>query len=353
MSEIEIVNEHMNDDAEEESETLEIPDWIQSKISKAINERKNNIRNIIQKENAIQKLNEHIANGTAPKSVVPNIKIHVSEKYQEDADKILEDLNKQYAKKLTEELVKIREKEFQDEQNKKKETFSKLRTDVTTTLEQLRNNRRYEGNIATYDRDRKGFINIFRLEAMSAEKEIRRDAFFKDKKKAEEQDRRNTAHAERQADSVMQDPIQNELKIIKDQLTKMEERIKNRNTPPRQPRNDDQRKPRKNTPPSHQKNYQKFNHKNQHPKGQGRQGYHQPHQYVRNQFNQNRRNFNHWRNQQNFNTWRNTQQINPWYRNIYHPRNGQGNGNQNFHHPYTNQMHQSGLIRPPFRKRHY
>jgi len=315
---------------EEEQELLEVPDWVQKACQKSVNERKNNIRLIIQRENALKKLHEHKANGTSPKSIVPSIKLHVSEKYQKDVDEFLDEINKEYSKKITDKLIEIREKELMDANKMKKETFNGIRTEIDTTMVQLRKRNGYEGNVRNYERDRKGYLNIFRLEAMNSEKEIRRTDYFREKNKAEVQDKKRAEQAEKQANNEMTDPIQKELQKIKDQLQK----IQNKYTGKFRPK-----------------------HKVHHPKGNGRRGYYQPPRLPQNFWIPPYRNYNNYRNngRRNYHeNWRNPNWRNNPNRQPRIPQN-QGseeeNGNRRPRRRYTNSTNRLESGQPNYRPR--
>ena len=253
-----------------------------------------------------------------------------------------------YANKLTEELKSIREKELHDANKKRKDTFMSLQEDIETTMENLKKNNSYEQDIATYERDRRGYINIFRLEARSTEKEIRRINYFKEKKNIEEKEKQITKENEETADETMTDPIQKELQLIKKQINQMQQKQENKIK---------NKKGHKNNQKHNNNNNKEKN--DYYPKGQRRGGYNQPQR--RNYWNQSYKKFgsynnnerknyyNNWRNsnndwRNNNNDWRNNRIKYHWRRNNnpIQQRNESGNGNQGPRHRYTNSTNQSG-----------
>ena len=325
-------DEEMEIDDDQDS-ILEVPDWVQRICQKSIDERKNNIRLIIQRENALKKLNEHMTKGTTPRSIIPTVKLHVSETYQQEVNSFMENIHKEYTKTIMEKLIEIRGKEVHDAQKMKRETFTKLRSELTTTMDQLRQRNGYDGNIQEYERDRKGYINIFRLEATEAEKSIRRSIYFKEKKRTEMEEKKRAERAEKQANLELMDPVQKQLQEIKDQLKSIQTNKNRQNT------------------------------RVNHPNGQGRKGKNQPwsrQSKLRKPLNRsnnfrntNRRNFDeNWRNRnRNRNNNRNSNRNNRQPPNRQNQQNGQGNGNQGRHRRYTSSTNRLASNRRNYRQR--
>lgn len=244
-------------------EVLELPDWVQDKLNESVNLRKNLCREIVNKEQAIVKINEHLANNTHPVSIIPNVKLHVSEKYQQTANQKVEELNKEYGNQILALLKSVREKELKDLKQKQQAVSSKLRQELRHTLQRMKDTSLYDGDI---DEDVNTYVRVYRYENRKGELAYRKAMFFKDLQRKERLAKSAEAEAQRKADMEMEDPmekIRNELSEIRSHL----QRIKSSRQNQKGPTDSRQTNNRNN----HRQSSRKSNKNNNSGKGGGRQ----------------------------------------------------------------------------------
>lgn len=363
-----VMSQNFSDESsgEEYDTKIVLPDWVQDKINETIILRKNLNKEVKSKEDAIIKINDHLAHDTHPKSIVPNVKLHVSAKFQPSADKTLETLNKQYASAILAKLKDIRTLELQEAKKETANLIKNLKEYFRTTLQKLKDQHLYNDNI---DDDISTYIKIYRLESNNQDKEYRQNLFFKQQKKNEEIAKKAAETAQQQADAEMEDPVAS----LRKELGEIKTVLSNLNKPSNNPQiNNNRRSSSRFRQNGNNNRNGNINNRNSNHNGNNNHGYNSRsnnngnnnrnnYNNNRNNYNNNRNNYNNNRNNYNNNNnnnnnrhrqqgngggqgqhYRNPQANNYRSNNSNNQRNGQGRGNQQRRQPYTNSTNPSG-----------
>ena len=262
-------NNTVTDTNNRDSNIVEVPDWVQKKLNDVVLSRTTLVKEFYAKHEAIKKLKEHQAQGTFPKSILPTVKLHVKDKYQNDVEKFLDEENKKYATNLLIHLVEIREKEVQDLDNEIKKIRVDIRKEILDDLtERVHNGIDIGGRPTSVA---KTYMDIYDLEKTRIEDTIRTKNFEKKKKQEEDAAKRAEEKARREAESALSST--GAMEKVLEKITNLEKSVhhlkgktKNNNNQKNQQQNN-----RKNKQPNN--NQQKNKKKNQQgnaPKGQGR-----------------------------------------------------------------------------------
>ena len=219
----------MGTDAKPEK-LLELPDWVQEKLNSTAKQRMKINHELIGKEQAIAKINDHLAKGTFPKSIIPNVKLHVSKQYQDSTCSFLNNLNKQYCLEILNHLKDIREKERVKLLADQGELFKNLQINLKDSLLQLKEAKIYDRTNEQLNEDYLNFVKIYKMETRNIERETRIFHFMKDKKLKEQKQAKAAEIAQSEADVAMSDPLQDlrlELKDIKNSIKNIRDCPKN------------------------------------------------------------------------------------------------------------------------------
>jgi len=332
-------NDDGGDIIDYEDDILTVPDWVQDLLQGYIKQRKSLVHKRMKKEEAIKKINSHIANNTCPRSIKPNIKLHVNKDLQNETNIFLQDLNQEYEKKILDHLLETREKELQAIKKEFGAILPKVKDDIQQTMQQLVSNKGLDGDPEHAQRDYHGYINIFMKETRECEKEIRRLNFFRNRKLEEERKEKAAKEALQEADIDMTDPIQRQIKELKDTVIKMQAENNRVQKKPQKHANLHKKKQH----PAPQRNFNSnWRKDSNHPNGTGRRTY----QNWKVQRPKHKNYSTNWRNRSNNS---NSNDRNNTARN----RNNQGHGreNQGRQQRYTNTTNRLESNRRSSRKR--
>ena len=105
---------NIDNQGEQEQNTGPLPKWLTDLTEKQKSSIKTLTLKHIRTSNAVDKLSQHLENGSAPKSLHVDIRLSVSPKYQESIDTTMQNARSAFQKSLIEALINTRRSELAD-----------------------------------------------------------------------------------------------------------------------------------------------------------------------------------------------------------------------------------------------
>lgn len=272
-----------------------LPTWIQDDFKDASNNINQLQDKIFNLKIALNGLEEHKRNNTAPRSLEIKISVMVNQRHQDDMDKIVHEATKSFQATILEGLITARKKELDDY----KANLNRIKDGFLTKMETRLNTLVVNDIINENDIDVSGIKNMihnsFESSLSQDRQEIGTKIYLNYLKKCRLQEKRRAEAEERNIERTLEDSTTAELKLriakIEKQLNPKQKKSSKKTNNPRTKENNSgmrnkTRAPgkqtfRKETPPipnrhtGHPKlNYNRSRQENQMapPKGSGRVG---------------------------------------------------------------------------------
>jgi len=116
---------------------VNIPDWVNNLVQTWLQEIGNLQRSIINKENAIARLEEHLSENTVPASLKINVVVKVTEERQENMDNIMRAAKETFHTTILHALKDIRSEELKKLKEDAAAKVNQWRQEMHTTIVQM------------------------------------------------------------------------------------------------------------------------------------------------------------------------------------------------------------------------
>lgn len=270
-----------------------LPEWVQDKLHESVMRRKTLLKQHEEKREAIKKLIVYKETETAPKSIIPNVQLHVSAKFQSTTDKYLENLNKEYTNNILKHLIDVRKKELEVIEKEKRDLRNETLTYIRTTIDEMKSQNLYK-EFSGDDAER--YMKIYDLENDNIAQEYKMSIFFKNKKKQDWERQKATESAQAQMDQEMTDPVQQQLDEIKKVLGSLQEKLEGKGqgqpSGPKRKTPDNTGNPGTKTPNGNRNNNPRKTQRNRNRNNQRDRNHRQNNQQYEDQEDNNRQNEN-------------------------------------------------------------